>query len=288
MAANPVPSSISIPSIQRILVPIDLSETSVAAFSRAVQVAKIYRASLYLVYVMAHPTASGMANILPGALLQMQEDLQRDLDAVARIAVDQGVPCTTLLREGGVVENVRDIACNRRMDLLVLATHGGRGVHGVFLGSTAERLIRNIPIPVLTIGIAQQQQANWEEIGARHILFAGDFCPETLCGLDYALRIRQRTGAKLSVVRVVPPGSKPEKIRAMRENIQAIVPPGTDIHMPEGKIGEMVCKTARQLGAGLIAVGVHKNSFAREFFGNCLVEILLDSPCPVLSVRQCG
>lgn len=287
MAANPIPSPVSIPNIHKILVPVDFSETSNAVFSRALQVAKIYHASLYLVYVMAHPTASGMANILPGALLQMQDDLQRDLDAMAMCAVDQGIPCTTLLREGSVLEHVRDIVCHQGMDLLVLATHGGRGVHGVFLGSIAERLIRTIPIPVLTIGIAPQEQQNWEEIGARHILFAGDFCPETLCGLSYAQRIRQRTGAKLSVVRVMPPGSKPEKVRAIRESIEAIVPPGTDIHLPEGKIGETVCKTARKLGAGLIALGVHKNSFTREIFGTCLIEILLDAPCPVLSVRQC-
>lgn len=287
MAANPIPSPVNIPSIHKILVPVDFSECSNAVFSRAVQVAKIYHASLYLVHVMAHPTASGMANILPGALLQMEEDLQRDLDAMAKHASHQGIPCTTLLREGGVLEHVRDIACHQGMDLLVLATHGGRGVHGVFLGSTAERLIRTIPIPVLTIGIAPQQQQNWEQIGERHILFAGDFCPETLCGLSYALRIRQRTGAKLSVVRVMPPGSKLEKVRSIRESIEAIVPPGTDIHLPEGKIGETVCKTARKLGAGLIALGVHKNSFSREFFGTCLIEILLDAPCPVLSVRQC-
>jgi nucleotide-binding universal stress UspA family protein len=286
MAANPIPAPATVPSIRKILVPIDFSETSTAAFSRALEVAKIYHASVHLVYVMAHPTASGMANILPGALLQMQEDLQLDLDAMAKHAADQGIPCTTILCEGGIVEHVRDVACHQGMDLLVLATHGGRGVHGVFLGSTAERLIRSIPIPVLTIGIAQQQPG-WEEIGARHILFAGDFCPETLCGLSYALRIRQRTGAKLSVVRVIPPGTKPDKIRAIRESIETIIPPGTDIHLPEGRVGEMVCKTARKLGAGLIALGVHKNSFSREFFGTCVVEILVDSPCPVLSVRQC-
>jgi nucleotide-binding universal stress UspA family protein len=286
MAANPIPAPATLPRIRKILVPIDFSETSTAAFSRALEVAKIYHASVHLVYVMAHPTASGMANILPGALLQMQEDLQLDLDAMAKHAADQGILCTTILCEGGIVEHVRGIACHQGMDLLVLATHGGRGVHGVFLGSTAERLIRSIPIPVLTIGIAQQQPG-WEEIGARHILFAGDFCPETLCGLSYALRIRQRTGAKLSVVRVIPPGTKPDKIRAIRESIETIIPPGTDIHLPEGRVGEMVCKTARKLGAGLIALGVHKNSFSREFFGTCVVEILVDSPCPVLSVRQC-
>jgi nucleotide-binding universal stress UspA family protein len=52
-------------------------------------------------------------------------------------------------------------------------------------------------------------------------------------------------------------------------------------------VGETVCRVAREIGAGLVALGVHKNSFAREIFGNCLLEIVLTAPCPVLSVRQC-
>ena len=290
MTTNPAPVStvvpVRIPHINRILVPIDFSDASTAAFKRAVEVAKIYHASLWLVHVMAHPTASGMANILPGALLKLYADLQSDLDDIREQAVDAGVPCTTLLREGGVLEQVRDITSQHAIDLLVLATHGGHGVHGLFLGSTAERIIRAFTIPVLTVGIAKNQPG-WEEKGARHILFAGDFCPETLCGLSSALGIQERTGAKLSVVRVVPPGSKPEVIRSIREQIEALVPPGTDIHIVEGKIGKTVCTIARELGVGLVALGVHRSSFARELFGSCLLEIILDAPCPVLSVRQC-
>jgi nucleotide-binding universal stress UspA family protein len=286
MTTNPTSVPVRIPHINRVLVPIDFTEASTAAFWRAVEVAKIYRASLWLVHVMAHPTASGMANILPGALLKLQADLQFDLDEMRRLATDAGVPCATLLREGSILDQVREIAYSQRIDLLVLATHGGHGVHGLFLGSTAVRIIRAVTFPVLTVGIAKNQPS-WEEKGARHILFAGDFCPETLCGLSSALGIQERTSAKLSVVRVVPPGCKPEVVRAIRDQIQALVPAGTDIHIPEGKIGKTVCNLARELSVGLVALGVHRNSFAREIFGSCLLEIILDAPCPVVSVRQC-
>lgn len=286
MAANPVPPPVSIPHINRILLPVDFSDASIAAFSRAIEVAKIYNASLSLVHVMAHPTSTGMANILPGALAKLVADFESDLAQMQQQAVEQGVPCTTLLREGSVIEQVRDVARHQGIDLLVLATHGGRGVHGLFLGSIAERLIRTLTIPVLTVGICRNQPS-WAGTGVRHILFAGDFSPETLCGLTFALGVQQRTSAQLSSLRVVPPGTKPESIAAIRDNIHSIVPPGTGIHVAEGKVGVTVCNLARELGVDLIALGVHRNSFAREVFGTSLTQILLTAPCPVVSVRQC-
>jgi nucleotide-binding universal stress UspA family protein len=286
MAANPVSLPVNIPHIHRILLPVDFSPASHVALQRAVEVARIYHASLWLVHVMSHPTSTGMANVLPGALAKLVADLESDLDQMQQLASAQGVPCTTLLREGSVVDQVKEVARHHGIDLLVLATHGGRGVHGLFLGCIAERLIRTLTIPVLTVGIAKNQPS-WGDAGVRHILFAGDFCPETLCGLSFALGIQQRTGARLSSLRVVPPGTKPEAIHAIREKIQSAVPPGTDIHIAEGKVGIGVCSVARELGVDLIALGVHKNSFAREVFGTSLTQILLTAPCPVISVRQC-
>ncbi len=285
MTTNPLPAP-SIPRVERILVPVDFSPASNAAFCRALEIAKIYHSSLWLVHVLANPTSLGMANILPGAVPELKDDLQSDLDRLHKIAAEHGVRCMTLLREGSVLDEIRKVVCHDSIDLLVLATHGGRGVHGLFLGSIAERLIRATTIPAVTVGIAKNQPS-WAEAGARHILFAGDFKPETLCGLHYALRVQRRTAAKLSVVRVVAPGTKPEAIRAIREGIVALVPPGTEIHTPEGKVGETVCRVAREIGAGLVALGIHKNSFTREIFGSCLLEIVLTAPCPVLSVRQC-
>jgi nucleotide-binding universal stress UspA family protein len=298
MATHPVPAlsnipdpllhevPVRIPHVDRILVPIDFSEACSAAFLRAVDIAKIYHSSLVLLHVMTHQTSNGMANILPGALLKLELDLQADLQHLGDLARDHGISCSTILRKGPVLEHVRDLLHHQSIDLLVLATHGGRGIRGVFLGSTAERLIRHVTIPVLTVGSACNQP-DWSERGARHILFAGDFCPETLCGLSLALGIRQTTGARLAVVQAVPPRTTPEKVRAIRQQIESLVPPGTDIHTPAGPIGRTVCALARELDTSLISLGVHKHSFARELFGTALLEILLNAPCPVLSVRQC-
>jgi universal stress protein A len=284
--ASVLPVPIRLPHADRVLVPIDFSDACLIAFNRAVDLAKIYHSTLVLVHVMSHDTANGMANILPGALMKLELDLQDDLDHLRQLAAVRGVPCEILFRKGPVLENIESALHHQGSDLLVLATHGGRGVHGVFLGSTAERLIRHVTIPVLTVGCARNQP-DWNEKGARHILFAGDFAPETLCGLSLALGIQQTTGARLSVIRVVPRGTCPEALQAIREGIQSLVPPETQIYTPSGPVGRTVCDLARELKVGLVSLGVHRNSFVREFFGTGLLEILLNAPCPVLSVRQC-
>jgi nucleotide-binding universal stress UspA family protein len=292
MTTHPLPFAgtdripVRLPHANRILVPIDFSDTCTAAFERAIDIAKIYHSSLVLVHVMAHQTANGMATILPGALMKMELDLQEDLDHFRLAAINQGVACTILFRKGPVLETIQDILRTQKIDLLVIATHGGRGVHGIFLGSNAEHLIRAVTIPVLTVGCVHSHP-DWDEKGARHILFAGDFAPETLCGLSLALGIQQTTGARLSVVQVVRPRTCPEALQSIRDGIESVVPPGTSIYTPTGPVGRTVCELARELKVGLVSLGVHRNSFAREFFGTGLLEILLNAPCPVLSVRQC-
>ena len=289
LAAGPAVETqvpVRIPHLNRILVPIDFSQPATAALCRAIDIARIYHSSILLVHVMTHQTENGMATILPGALLKLETDLQHDLDYLKKQVTDYGIPCAALLRKGSVTDNVQDLLREHGIDLLVLATHGGHGIHGVFLGSTAEHLIRHTTVPVITVGSAPNQPA-WDEHGASHILFAGNFDPRTVCGLSLALGIQKTTGAMLSVVQAMPPGSSPHEIARVREHIQALVAPGTPIYTPVGPTGRVVCALAREIGAGIIALGVHRVSIAREIFGTGLLEILLNAPCPVLSVREC-
>src|ERR1017187_2251606 len=132
MTTHPLPLSsvlpvpVRLPHADRVLVPIDFSDASLAAFNRAIDIAKIYHSSLVLVHVMADQTANGMATILPGALMKLELDLQDDLDHLRLMAINQGVPCSVLFRNGPVLENVREVLHYEAINLLVLATHGDR------------------------------------------------------------------------------------------------------------------------------------------------------------------
>ena len=62
-----------------------------------------------------------------------------------------GVVEQTLVRHGVPYVEVTDAARTLKMDLIVITTHGYTGLKHVFLGSTAERIVRHAPCPVLTV-----------------------------------------------------------------------------------------------------------------------------------------
>jgi nucleotide-binding universal stress UspA family protein len=288
MATHPLPIlpvPVRTPEFSQILVPVDFSEVSTAAIHRAIDFAVIYHSSILLAHVMPHQPRPSEAPLIPETEPAAELQLEDELDALRHLSLDRGVPCTMTFRKGDVLKNIRNIIDHESIDLLVLATHGGHSKYGIFLGSTAEQLIRAVKVPVLTVGSAHTTP-RWDAKGPHHILFAGDFSQETLGGLSLALGIQQTTGAQLSVLESIPFGTWPDIQSVIRQRIAAFVPQGTEIHTPPGPIGRSVCEVAARIGSGLIVLGVHRDSFAREVFGTSLIEILLNAPCPVLTLRE--
>lgn len=284
----PVPAAPALLSpIRRILVPVDFSGLSFAAVRRAVDLAGIHHASLILAHVSTHrPTPSrrdAEAQHPPVAGLEFHEEIE----LLRQLALDRGISCTALFRTGAIVENVCDLIRQESIDLVVLASHGGRSRCGIFLGSTAEQLIRSIEVPVLTVSSDRQPQG-WDEKGPRHILFAANFDKSSLTGLSVALALREVTGAQVSVAEILPFGVWPDIQSILRKRIVSLVPPGTDVHLALGSVGSKVCQVAAECNAGLIVLGVQPDSFLRGIFGSNLMHILLHAPCPVLTVREPG
>jgi nucleotide-binding universal stress UspA family protein len=144
---------------RRILVPLDGSATSSRGLREAVGLAKIHKARLRLLNVLDErffvSTAEGypMSNVseLIGSL---RAEGQRALDDASKLALKQGVLVDASLVESGgkpVSDVILDEARKSRADLIVMGTHGRRGINRMLLGSDAERVIRSAPVPVLLI-----------------------------------------------------------------------------------------------------------------------------------------
>lgn len=280
----PLPIPVRLPEFSQILIPIDFSDASIAAVDRAIHFANLYNSSIVLVYAAAHVTNGRAGHLQSGIVPEAELNRQDDLDNLRKMALQSGVPCTMVVQAGNTLGHIQDSLLHHSIDLLVLPAHGDRG-NGMFFGTSVEHLIRAISIPVLTVGDARNQPG-WGETGIRHILFAGDFAPETLVALSLTLGIQQTADIRLSVVDIVPRDTRPEAVRAIREEIQSLVPSGTDIYTPAGPIGKTVCQVARDLGVGLLVLGTHRSTFAREIFETDLQKILVNAPCPVLSIRE--
>lgn len=147
---------------QRILVPLDGSDTSDLALAAAVRQAKESGGQVRLVHVIDEVGfVSGYE--FSGNLMQVaSEQAGKVLQAGLAAAQAAGVPADTVLLDGAarrLGDVVAEAASQWPADLVVVGTHGRRGISRVLLGSGAEQIIRSAPVPVLVIRGGSDEQA---------------------------------------------------------------------------------------------------------------------------------
>ena len=148
---------------QRILVPFDGSQTSRKALVAALQLARNGGGRVRIVHVLddlVYVSAEGFsAEALAGARTWAEDCLREGLD----IAKAAGVPADSKLldgRGGRLGELVAAEASAFEADLVVVGTHGRRGMERVLMGSGAEQIIRMAPVPVLATRMPQELPHN--------------------------------------------------------------------------------------------------------------------------------
>lgn len=148
-------------SFERILVATDFSESAEQAVLVAADLALKFNASLTLLTVWEIPPVSY------GATLYLPSDIATPIHDAAQAALEQAskvlrerVPnAASLLREGEPWQEILSGAESIRADLIVVGTHGRRGLGRAFLGSVAERVVRMSKVPVLTVHAARPKAA---------------------------------------------------------------------------------------------------------------------------------
>lgn len=143
---------------KRVLVPVDGSQTSIRALTTALQMARETSAQLRLLYVveeLVYLSGYDQFGVYSGDVTAIiRESGQKILDDCMAIASAAGVQADRVLvdtftqRLGDVVA---DAARAWNADLVVVGTHGRRGIGRVLMGSGAEEIVRLAPVPVLVV-----------------------------------------------------------------------------------------------------------------------------------------
>lgn len=165
------------PTVKRILVPTDFSETADKALAYAKELAPKLGASLHLVHVYSDPYAVAAcapevyapapAEVRQRALEEVRERLFERLDE----AEEQRFRGSRGIIRGLIAPQIVDYANNNDIDLIVIGTHGRRGVAHLLLGSVAEHVVRTASCPVLTVraehyGVEEQAETAAETAAA--------------------------------------------------------------------------------------------------------------------------
>jgi universal stress protein A len=135
-----------------VLVPVDFSEMSRKALLYAVSFAKQFGAKIVLLHVVEPlPAPPEVVYLETGAInTEARKGAEKQL-SVWRQAVAAGASVTTKIRTGVAYREIVEAAKAAKADLIVLSTHGRTGLAHLFMGSTAERVVREATCPVLVV-----------------------------------------------------------------------------------------------------------------------------------------
>lgn len=286
--------------ISTIVAATDFSFSAHRAARRAGLLAKAHAASLQLLHVIDSVSAKTLVRGSPGSYLEerVRLDARRALDSLADdVSKATGVVATPSVREdGGVMNEI--LATAERCDLVVLGPRGINPLRDFFLGSTAERIARRVPCPMLVV--KQEPQISYE-----HVLVPVDFSRYSAPALRFATELVP--GATLHVFHAVDSplegrlrsaGASNDAVQAYRDGLvreadAALAELTTDFPDRTLKVAEvgdarvLINRRAEERGCTLIVMGNQGRSWLSEHLLGSVTRLVLErATCDVVVVPQ--
>jgi nucleotide-binding universal stress UspA family protein len=284
-------------SVKKILFATDFSPSSEKASVYVKRLAYRFSSSVEIAHVFDPSAVTSYEEAIIG--LPVAERRSEVRDRLARLKsefTDTGIKAETALSEGHrPFPALLKVAKEQGIDLIVAGTQSKSGVERLVLGSTAEDLIRNAEVPVLTVG----PNARLPKDGSlvfKNIIYATDFSKESARAAIYALSFAQDSGAHLYFCYVLgyqadTTAKKDFLDEAFRSALNRMIPQSSyDWCNPECVVGhgdaaKSILELADRVQADLIVLGARKASFWLTHIAHGLTpDLLAQATCPVMTV----
>jgi nucleotide-binding universal stress UspA family protein len=256
-------------ALNRILVPHDFTEPAAAAFDYARALADIFDASCEVLHVTERAGT----------------DLGGEPPTGGTVTYRHGVPHEEIVR----------YARERESGLIVMGTHGRRGLAHALLGSVAEKVVRSAPCPVLTV------HGRTFNVVPTNVLVATDFGIASDVALAYGRTLARLFGASLHLLHVAenyfmrPVACDPHALVAAareqvdtqltaddRRNLRATAEVDTS-----DSPADAIVDYAKTANIDLIVLGTHgRQAIGRFLLGSVAERVVRTAPCHVLTVRH--
>src|SRR5262249_17512373 len=115
----------------------------------------------------------------------------------------RGVAYKLLVGEGEIWDGLSRLVQENNIDLIVTGTRGRSGLSKIVFGSVAERIFRQAPCPVITVG-PNSSSPTAEQHGLERMVYATDFTPQSLHAAAHAISLAQHYDAQLWLLHVIP------------------------------------------------------------------------------------
>ncbi len=302
------------PFFKQMIFPVDLSETSAKLAPYALAMARKFSARIHLVFVARmfdHFSEMYVADtMITNFHKAVMEGAQKRLTEFAGEYLSSWPQVKMTVLTGDIADEILRYMPNEDIDLMILGTHGRKGLEKVFFGSVAERLLKTSPVPVLLVNPYRMESARGAELPEepfRKILFPVDLSAISPAIVPFAQAMATAFGAEMELLRVmrtvtyfntlyVPDHSIftfEEELRIgakrkLEEFKQAYFEafPNTRTSVLIGDISERILDYARSKNMDLIVMGTHgRKGLDKIMFGSIAERVAKAAPVPVLLVN---
>jgi nucleotide-binding universal stress UspA family protein len=265
-------------AIQTILVPYDFSDCATDALRVAGRIARLTGACIDVVHVYEQVEGSITENA------RQREELEARLEKVPDLPFLQGVELKKfMLRQIGLSEIFKNPNL-AKADLVVMGSHGTKGLRGDLVGSNTQRVVRLAPMPVLTI------KQRIEDFNPAHIVFASNFQAADVERFSAFRPMMDLFDATVHLVKVVTAKTF-ERSEESHRLIDAFLQRHelrrfTATIYNDDSIEEGILNFARSIDADLIAMATHgRTGFFHVVNGSLTEDVVNHTTIPVLSAK---
>jgi nucleotide-binding universal stress UspA family protein len=310
--------------IKLILCPVDFSEFSIRAYQYALSLAEHYRAQMVvqnIVELSRYPYADYVAS--QGDYAEFCRALyeggkERLREFVEKHTHDE-IQLELVVNEGAAADSILSFAQARKVDLIVMGTHGRRGFDRLVLGSVTDRVMRTAPCPVVAISkptyesaahesgahdsahesLSHEPRAKGKERRHVHhlerILLCTDFSKNAEQALHYAISVTTEYNAELTLLHVLEeapgPAKTKEAVATAAEQLDKLIGSQKRKSLKVktvvriGKPYQQIIQLAGEAQIDTVIMGVSgRGALDRAVFGSTTYRVMQLGPCPVLAV----
>jgi len=284
---------------RKILLATDFSEQARKAAAVAVRVARGDEAQLHVLHVdvIAQHDLAGFDH--PPLAEHVSSFDQVAMGAVGRdVDVSYRDSVTAIIRDTSEAGGILRYAAQKGIDLIVIGTHGRSPLAEAFMGSVAQRVVRDSAISVLVVGPHQQETA---PAGGKHVMLAPvDFTARSALALAHAGGLAAERDAHLIALYAIdfarvaygtllPQAQAEEQAREELEHFvtKARLPVEAELLIGIGHAEQVIFDVAHKRGVSLIVMAPSSHGpIDRILLGSVTKGVVRGAPCPLLIHRE--
>jgi nucleotide-binding universal stress UspA family protein len=273
--------------MKKILIPTDFSQNAEYALKVAAQIAKKNGGEIILLHMLELPhqasDAIGSGTDIPELMFFKNAAIKRLEDLMDEDYLD-GLKVSEIVQFEMAFDGILRISQINNVDLIVMGSHGASGYKEMFIGSNAEKVVRNSEVPVLII------KKDEGEFDVNDFVFASDFNDEAKKPFEKAVEFANKFDATLHLVMVNTPNNfksttvAEETMKNFLSNFN-VNKVATHIYN-ETNVEKGILNFADKVGADLIGMSTHGRKGLSHFFNGSISEDLVNhAKLPVVTFK---